>query len=65
MEKEKYKNPKKHRCVGCGKLFNEEDIQYAPDPYQSDVNDNDDNVWECVGCRYESEFAQLLNHKEK
>lgn len=43
-----------HRCVRCNGLFAEPDITYAPDPYHSDINQDDTPVWECDKCRRES-----------
>ena len=45
---------KLHRCVGCGKWFCEEHIEYSPDPYAYDVGNDDTPVWECDDCRMES-----------
>lgn len=30
---------------------------YGPDPYQSDVNNDDTPVWKCGLCRHESAMA--------
>jgi len=44
----------RHRCVNCGKLFDEKDIVFAPDPFEEEINENDTPVWECEKCREES-----------
>lgn len=49
MEKEK-----KHICVGCHKKFPESQIEFAPDPYDEEINGNEKPVWECESCRAES-----------
>lgn len=40
------------KCCACGKTG--EDVTYAPGPYALDVNNDDENVWECEECRYRS-----------
>lgn len=44
----------RHKCVSCGKMFDEKDIEYAPDPYAEDIGGNHTPVWECAKCRHES-----------
>ncbi len=39
------------KCVGCG---TEVDLEFAPDPYQEEINDDATPVWECASCRVES-----------
>lgn len=43
----------KHQCVMCDKWFDEETITFAPDPFSSEINDDDTPVWECDDCREE------------
>lgn len=43
---------KTHICVSCRKKFPEDKIEFAPDPYDEDVNGIDKKVWECGPCRY-------------
>lgn len=50
MEKKK----RRVRCVGCEELFNRDDIEYGPDPYDEDVGGDDTPVWECDDCRTQS-----------
>jgi hypothetical protein len=38
-------------CCHCGTTKN---VSFGPDPYNSDVNNDDTPVWECENCRYES-----------
>lgn len=38
-------------CCDCGGTT---DLSYAPDPYNEDINGNDEPVWECDSCRYNS-----------
>lgn len=45
------KKTKKHKCVSCGKPFPQNKIEYAPDPYASDVYDDNTKVWMCEECR--------------
>jgi hypothetical protein len=42
-------NPQK--CCRCGTTT---DVSLGPDPYASDVNNDDTPVWECGNCRHES-----------
>lgn len=42
----------RHRCYGCGEL--KEDCTFAPDPYRSDVGNDETPVWECSPCRHDS-----------
>ena len=44
----------KHKCVCCKKMFSEKDIEYAPDPYSNEIDNDDTKVWECCECRNES-----------
>ena len=39
------------KCPECGKSDEEVDIVLAPDPYQSEINGNDEEVWLCTECR--------------
>lgn len=39
------------KCPRCGEV---KDLWYGPDPYQSDINDDDTPVWQCDDCAYES-----------
>ena len=41
----------KNECCICGTT---ENLEYGPDPYAQDVNEDDTPVWECGNCRYES-----------
>ncbi len=47
------KQIKNHRCISCRKLFKESEIEYAPDPYASDVYNDNTKVWMCGRCRKE------------
>lgn len=38
-------------CVKCRNFFCPEHIEFAPDSYAEDVNDDKDSVWECEDCR--------------
>ena len=38
------------KCESCGKT---RDLQYGPDPYQSEINDDDTPVWLCGECKQE------------
>lgn len=38
-------------CFRCGTT---EALTFGPDPYNSDVNDDDTDVWECDRCRQDS-----------
>ncbi len=42
------------RCQDCHKLFPHGEIEYAPDPYAEEINDDMTPVWECLKCRHES-----------
>lgn len=42
----------KHKCYGCEEL--RDDCILGPDPYASEINGNEEDVWECPNCRYES-----------
>jgi hypothetical protein len=39
------------KCFRCGTV---EDLEYGPDPYNGDVNNNPTPVWECGYCREQS-----------
>jgi len=56
-EPTKEEKVKKHRCVSCHKLFPETEIEFAPDPYQEEINGDNRKVWECEACRFESAMA--------
>ena len=40
-------------CCGC-KNSEKNPVIKAPDPYQSEINDDETEVWECASCREES-----------
>ncbi len=43
------------KCSNCGcEDTKDNSVTFGPDPYQSDINDDDTEVWECENCRYES-----------
>jgi len=42
---------KERECEVCGTT---EDVSFAPNPYQSDINGDDTEVWMCGNCRHES-----------
>lgn len=46
-----------HKCVKCGRWFCKKHIEYASDPFASDIHDDHTKVWECEECRYESARA--------
>ena len=52
-KKAKDKKPRKppRRCSHCGGT---KDLSFAPDPYSSDVHNDDTPVWECGDCREQS-----------
>ncbi len=42
------------KCSNCGcKNTKENPVTKETDPYQSDIYDDDTEVWECAECRYE------------
>ena len=44
------------KCVLCGCSTTKENPVYKdPDPYNSEINNDDTEVWECQDCRKESE----------
>ena len=47
----KKKTARKHKCISCGTTKN---VTFGPDPYQSEINDDDTPVWMCDTCREES-----------
>ena len=43
------------KCYSCGCSNTKENpVTKAPDPYQSEINDDETEVWECENCRDES-----------
>lgn len=44
----------KHICTSCRKKYDEADMVYGPDPFDSEINGNDKPVWLCDSCHYES-----------
>jgi len=50
----KKRKVKRHKCVGCKKLFKEKEIEYSSDPYAEDIDGDTTKVWECESCREES-----------
>ncbi len=50
MDKER-----KMKCeiCGCGNT-KENPVIKESDPYQSEINDDETEVWECEGCRHDS-----------
>ena len=44
------KNPNP-KCIFCE---TEDDLEYGPDPYASEICNNETDVWECHECRYQS-----------
>ena len=43
-----------HTCVRCGLTFPEEEIEYGPDPFSSEIMGDDTEGWECSKCHAES-----------
>jgi len=41
----------KETCYRCGTT---EDLEYGPDPFAAEMNEDYTPVWECGDCRYES-----------
>jgi len=41
------KKPQYHKCKNCKKV---KLCQFGPDPYESDVNNDQTPVWLCDGC---------------
>lgn len=41
-------------CDHCGEVFQEKDLTYGPDPYTSEINDDETPVWLCDKCYEES-----------
>lgn len=39
-----------HECNACGKMFDEADLYWGPDPFQSEINDDDTPMWLCDDC---------------
>lgn len=46
--------PKKKRCPQCGELKPKKQVFEAPDPFQSEINDDNTPVLMCNDCRYGS-----------
>ena len=48
----------KHKCFRCGRIMSENDkdnpVTYGPDPFNSDINNDETEVWECRNCRIDS-----------
>ena len=44
----------KHKCIGCGKMFEEKNIIFDVDPYDEEINGSIEKVWECSNCREQS-----------
>jgi hypothetical protein len=44
-------------CNSCGKSFPEKDLHYGPDPYQSEINDNNDPTVLCDDCHQDSVWS--------
>lgn len=43
------------KCGSCGRNSTKENpVVKGPDPYQSEINDDETEVWECMECREES-----------
>jgi len=43
------------KCIKCGRSDTEENpVTKAPDPFDSEINGDDTEVWECEECRRES-----------
>lgn len=43
------------RCINCNcKSTKKNPVTKAPDPYNSDINDDETKVWECADCRQQS-----------
>ena len=43
------------KCYNCGCSSTEENpVTKDPDPYQSEINDGEAEVWECANCRGDS-----------
>ena len=43
--------PAKKVCCRCGTT---ENLEYGPEPYNSDINNDQTPVWECKKCRWNS-----------
>lgn len=41
-----------HECYRCNEM--RDDCTFAPDPFNSDINDDETEVWECPSCREDS-----------
>ena len=41
-------------CISCGEMFLYEDMIFGPDPFDSEINDDDTEVWLCESCHHES-----------
>jgi hypothetical protein len=52
--RKKRPNRKDPVCQDCG---TREKLVFAADPYQSDVNNDETEVWKCESCRHESAMA--------
>lgn len=44
-------------CPVCGKPCKPSELEPAPDPYASEINDDDSPVVKCSDCRYASGLA--------
>lgn len=43
------------KCIICGRSSTKENpVTKEPDPYDSEVNGDETEVWECAECREES-----------
>ena len=46
------------KCIACGCSDTKKNpVTEDPDPFQSEINDDETIVWECDECRYDSAMA--------
>jgi C4-type Zn-finger protein len=45
------RKPRRMRCPSCQQM---KDCYWGPDPYASEIHNNNTPVWECADCRYQS-----------
>ena len=48
------KKKRKIRCSSCNNLFEQKDMIYGPDPFREEICGDDDPVWLCDDCHYDS-----------
>jgi hypothetical protein len=53
-EKRKERNSPKGKCESCQRLFVWADLITGPDPFASEINDDNTIVTQCKNCHHES-----------